>query len=104
MEVLNEEVDKWEIAPSRIILQEIIGIGSFGAVWKANFNAPDGRARRMPVAAKCFTRELDLLNSFTIIINEKTRIVKLFKSLILEKYCGNLMFRDVGNLVPGWKK
>ena len=67
MDVLNQDVDKWEIAPSRIILQDVIGAGSFGAVCKANLNAPDGRARRMPVAAKCFTRELNILNSFPII-------------------------------------
>ena len=79
MDVFNQEVDKWEIDRSRIALQGILGVGSFGAVWKANFNAPDGRQRRMPIAVKCFTRELNLLNSLTE--QDKTRLArKIFYS------------------------
>ena len=73
MDVFNQEVDKWEIDRSRIVLQGILGVGSFGAVWKANFNAPDGRQRRMPIAVKCFTRELNVLNC-SLIKNKTTKL------------------------------
>ena len=35
METLNAEVDKWEISRTRITLEEVIGSGSFGTVWRA---------------------------------------------------------------------
>lgn len=59
MELLNVEVDKWEIAPvDRILLQEVIGRGAFGAVWRALLTQPDGKPGNRTVAAKCFTRKI----------------------------------------------
>ena len=56
MELLNVEVDEWEIAVDRIRLQEIIGRGAFGSVWRALLSEPDGKLGNRTVAAKCFTR------------------------------------------------
>ena len=58
MELLNVEVDEWEIAVDRVVLQEIIGKGAFGAVWKAVLKEPDGKPGNRTVAAKCFTRKI----------------------------------------------
>ncbi|XP_078342476.1 fibroblast growth factor receptor 1-A-like [Oculina patagonica] len=55
MELLNVEVDEWEIAVDRILLQEVIGRGAFGAVWRALLSEPDGQPGNRTVAAKCFT-------------------------------------------------
>ncbi|KAJ7388610.1 Hemicentin-1 [Desmophyllum pertusum] len=55
MELLNVEVDEWEIAFDRILLQEVIGRGAFGAVWRALLSQPDGKPGNCTVAAKCFT-------------------------------------------------
>ena len=54
MELLNVEVDEWEIAVDRVVLQEVIGRGAFGAVWRALLKEPDGKAGNRMVAAKCF--------------------------------------------------
>ena len=56
MELLNENVDHWEIARARIKLREPIGHGAFGAVWRAHLYRSDGSGNRT-VAAKCFTRK-----------------------------------------------
>ena len=58
MELSNVEVDKWEIAVDRIHLQEIIGRGAFGSVWRALLSEPDGKPGNRTVAAKCFTRKM----------------------------------------------
>ena len=58
MQLLNLEVDEWEIAIDRLQLQEVIGRGAFGAVWKARLNEPDGKPGNRAVAAKCFTRKI----------------------------------------------
>ena len=58
MQPLNLEVDEWEIAVDRLQLQEVIGRGAFGAVWKALLNEPDGKPGNRAVAAKCFTRKI----------------------------------------------
>ena len=58
MEVLNLEVDEWEIEVNRILLQDVIGRGAFGAVWRALLSSPNGRPGNRTVAAKCFTRKI----------------------------------------------
>ena len=57
MQLLNVEVDEWEISVERILLQEVIGRGAFGAVWRALLSEPDGKPGNRTVAAKCFTRK-----------------------------------------------
>ena len=58
MQYLNVEVDEWEIAVDRLMLQEVIGRGAFGAVWRALLSEPDGKPGNRTVAAKCFTRKI----------------------------------------------
>ena len=58
MELLNVEVDEWEIAVDRIVLEEIIGRGAFGSVWRALLKEPDGKPGKETVAAKSFTRKM----------------------------------------------
>ncbi|KAL9959875.1 hypothetical protein ACROYT_G033244 [Oculina patagonica] len=55
MELLNENVDRWEIARDRIALREPIGHGAFGAVWRALLHRSRGISGNRSVAAKCFT-------------------------------------------------
>ncbi|XP_027035864.1 vascular endothelial growth factor receptor 3-like isoform X5 [Pocillopora damicornis] len=55
MELVNVEVDEWEIEGNRVLLQEVIGRGAFGAVWRALLIPPNGRPGNRTVAAKCFT-------------------------------------------------
>ena len=55
---MSIEVDEWEIAVDRVILQEVIGRGAFGAVWKALLSEPGGKSGNRTVAAKCFTRKI----------------------------------------------
>ncbi|PFX15356.1 Tyrosine kinase receptor Cad96Ca [Stylophora pistillata] len=55
LEPLNVEVDEWEIEVSHVLLQEVIGRGAFGAVWRALLSSPNGRPGNQTVAAKCFT-------------------------------------------------
>ena len=57
MEPLNAEVDKWEVAVNRVLLQQVIGRGAFGAVWRALLSSPNGQPGNRTVAAKCFTRQ-----------------------------------------------
>ena len=54
---LVHEVDEWEVARDRIKLENIIGSGAFGAVWKATLKQSDKRHGVQTVAAKHFTRE-----------------------------------------------
>ena len=56
-------MDKWEIARDRIVLKKSIGHGAFGVVWRARLSHPDGRLANQTVAAKCFTRETQLIFS-----------------------------------------
>ena len=56
MEPLNAEVDEWEVAVNRVLLQDVIGRGAFGAVWRALLSSPNGQPGNRTVAAKCFTR------------------------------------------------
>ncbi|XP_068691047.1 inactive tyrosine-protein kinase 7-like [Montipora foliosa] len=55
MEVLNVEVDSWEIARRQIALEEVIGSGAFGTVWRATLSRKNGRPGIRFVAAKCFS-------------------------------------------------
>ncbi|CAH3133327.1 unnamed protein product, partial [Pocillopora meandrina] len=55
MELWNLEVDEWEIEVNRVLLQDVIGRGAFGAVWRALLSSPNGRPGNRTVAAKCFT-------------------------------------------------
>ena len=57
MEPSNAEVDKWEVAVNRVLLQDVIGRGAFGAVWRALLSSPNGQPGNRTVAAKCFTRK-----------------------------------------------
>ena len=56
MKALTAGVDKWEISRKRITLEEVIGSGSFGTVWRAVLSSGNGRPGIQFVAAKCFTR------------------------------------------------
>ena len=58
IQLLNVEVDEWEIAVDRLVLKEVIGTGAFGAVWRALLSEPNGKAGNRTVAAKCFTRKI----------------------------------------------
>ena len=55
---MNVEVDEWEITVDRLVLQEVIGRGAFGAVWRALLSEPNGKSGNRTVAAKCFTRKI----------------------------------------------
>ena len=57
MQLCNVEVDKWEIGVDRLNLQDVIGRGEFGAVWRALLSETDGKLGNRTVAAKCFTRK-----------------------------------------------
>ena len=57
MEPLNAQVDEWEVAVHRVLLQDVIGRGAFGAVWRALLSSPNGQPGNRTVAAKCFTRK-----------------------------------------------
>ena len=56
MATLNADVDKWEISRKRITLEEVIGSGSFGTVWRAVLSRGNGQPGIQFVAAKCFSR------------------------------------------------
>ncbi|XP_074609579.1 tyrosine kinase receptor Cad96Ca-like [Acropora palmata] len=55
MDTVNAEVDKWEISRKRITLEDVIGAGSFGTVWRAVLSSGTGQPGIQFVAAKCFT-------------------------------------------------
>ena len=57
MGTLNADVDEWEISRRRITLEEVIGSGSFGTVWRAVLSSGNGQPGIQFVAAKCFTRQ-----------------------------------------------
>ena len=57
MEPLNAQVDEWEVAVNCVLLQDVIGRGAFGAVWRALLSSPNGQPGNRTVAAKCFTRK-----------------------------------------------
>ncbi|KAK2571346.1 Tyrosine kinase receptor Cad96Ca [Acropora cervicornis] len=59
MDTVNAEVDKWEISRKRITLEEVIGAGSFGTVWRAVLSSGTGQPGIQFVAAKCFTLVTD---------------------------------------------
>ena len=54
---MNAKADAWEVAVDRVLLQEVIGRGAFGAVWRALLSSPNGQPGNRTVAAKCFTRK-----------------------------------------------
>ena len=56
MEVIDHEVDEWEISRHRIVLRDVIGKGAFGVVWRATLSQPVGGRAKQIVAAKCFSR------------------------------------------------
>ena len=56
METVNADVDKWEISRKRITLEEVIGSGSFGTVWRAVLSKGNRQPGIQFVAAKCFSR------------------------------------------------
>ncbi|XP_044169651.1 tyrosine kinase receptor Cad96Ca-like [Acropora millepora] len=55
MEKLEDDEDKWEIPRKRITLEEVIGSGSFGTVWRAVLSNGNGQPGIQFVAAKCFS-------------------------------------------------
>jgi len=81
MKLLNVEVDEWEIAVDRLVLQEVVGRGAFGAVWRGLLGEPNGKPGNRPVAAKCFTRKI--IYRCTIGVSRQTEIcVILFYKII----------------------
>ena len=52
MKTLTAGVDRWEISRKRITLEEVIGSGSFGTVWRAVLRSENGRPGIQFVAAK----------------------------------------------------
>ena len=69
MEPLNAEADEWEVAVNRVLLQDVIGRGAFGAVWRALLSSPNGQPGNRTVAAKCFTREPSSICSINTYVN-----------------------------------
>ena len=57
LEEVVHEMDEWEVARDRIKLENVIGSGAFGAVWKATLKQSDKKHGAQTVAAKHFTRE-----------------------------------------------
>ncbi|XP_044169649.1 tyrosine-protein kinase receptor Tie-1-like [Acropora millepora] len=55
MEKIKDDEDKWEISRKRITLEEVIGSGSFGTVWRAVLSNGNGKPGIQFVAAKCFS-------------------------------------------------
>ena len=58
MKFWNVEADEWEIGADRLKLQEVIGRGAFGAVWRALLSERDGKPGNRTVAVKCFIRKI----------------------------------------------
>ncbi|XP_068713187.1 fibroblast growth factor receptor 4-like [Montipora foliosa] len=54
MKLMDVEVDEWEIFRHRIRLEEVIGSGAFGTVWRATLSRKNGKPGIRFVAAKCF--------------------------------------------------
>ena len=77
MELLNVEVDKWEIPLGQISLEEIIGSGAFGTVWRATLSRGNGKRGIRFVAAKCFSRKY---GSALLIDKERLRGFNIFSS------------------------
>ena len=73
MEPLNAEVDEWEVAVNRVLLQDVIGRGAFGAVWRALLSSPNGQPGNRTVAAKCFTRKPSSICSIDTYVDLKGR-------------------------------
>ena len=69
MEPLNAQVDEWEVAVNRVLLQDVIGRGAFGAVWRALLSSPNGQPGNRTVAAKCFTRKPSSICSIDTYVN-----------------------------------
>ena len=71
MEPFNAEVDEWEVAVNRVLLQDVIGRGAFGAVWRALLSSPNGQPGNRTVAAKCFTRKPSSICSINTYVNRR---------------------------------
>ena len=56
MGTLDADVNKWEISRKRVTLEEVIGSGSLGTVWRAVLSSGNGQPGIQFVAAKCSTR------------------------------------------------
>ncbi|XP_068714252.1 tyrosine kinase receptor Cad96Ca-like [Montipora foliosa] len=54
MKLMEVEVDEWEISRDRIRLEEVIGSGAFGTVWRATLSRKNGKPGIRFVAAKGF--------------------------------------------------
>ena len=81
MDSLNIEVDEWEVAVNRVLLQDVIGRGTFGAVWRALLSSPNGQPGNRTVAAKCFTRKPPSVRS----INTYVDLRGSYKSVLLRE-------------------
>ena len=90
MEPLNAEADKWEVAVNRVLLQDVIGRGAFGAVWRALLSSPNGQPGNRTVAAKCFTRKPPSICSIDTYVD-------------LRGEYKNVLFEERGG-VKGWSK
>ena len=78
MEPLNAEVDEWEVAVNRVLLQDVIGRGAFGAVWRALLSSPNGQPGNRTVAAKCFTRMPPSIRSIDTYVDLRSSYKKVF--------------------------
>ena len=54
---MDVEVDEWEISRDRIRLEEVVGSGAFGTVWRATLSRKNGKPGIRFVAAKSLKRE-----------------------------------------------
>ena len=81
MEPLSVEVDKWETEVSRVLLQEIIGRGAFGAVWRALLSSPNGRPGNRTVAAKWFMRKIPLIRYVNRYIDSRVGLTKVYSRI-----------------------
>lgn len=94
MEPLNVEVDEWEIEVSRVLLQEVIGRGAFGAVWRALLSSPNGRPGNRTVAAKCFTRKIPFIRCVDTCIDSRGRFKKVYSRINIHPFTHSSSLTD----------